>query len=103
MRIIQLSAVTILAFMAASLTIDNAPVQAGRIHQVPDYPNPAGPERRGCYWVRQHEYCGRYCYTEVNGLRYCTERERSAYPQGLFWEAPPGGARYQMKLGAPRR
>ena len=39
------------------------------------------PEGRGCYWYRQREYCGRYCYVEANGRRYCQERERRAYPQ----------------------
>lgn len=38
-------------------------------------------EGRGCYWYRQRQYCGRYCYTEINGQRYCREREREAYPQ----------------------
>ena len=39
------------------------------------------PEGRGCVWYRQREYCGRYCYIEANGQRYCQERERRAYPQ----------------------
>jgi hypothetical protein len=102
MRIIQILAVILLALTAANLTVGVEPAQAGRIHWVPTYPNPAGPEHRGCYWIRQREYCGRYCYTEVNGQRYCTERERSAYPQRLFLDPPPG-AGYPMKLGVPAR
>ena len=58
-----------------------------------------GNERRGCYWIMQHQYCGRYCYTEVDGKRYCRERERLAYPQGLFFTDGPA----PMKLGAERR
>lgn len=41
---------------------------------------PAG-ERIGCYWYRQREYCSRYCYWEINGKRYCRERERDAWSQ----------------------
>lgn len=39
-------------------------------------------DERGCYWVRGRRYCGRYCYWEVNGRRYCHDRERLAEPQG---------------------
>ncbi len=55
----------------------------------------------GCYWYRQRQYCGRYCYVEENGRRYCREREREAVPQSPpreaiidlpMWELP-------MKLG----
>jgi hypothetical protein len=38
----------------------------------------------GCVWYRQRLDCSRYCYVEVNGKRYCREREREAYPQGLI-------------------
>jgi hypothetical protein len=36
---------------------------------------------KGCYWHRQKQYCGRYCYIEGNGIRYCRERAREAFPQ----------------------
>jgi hypothetical protein len=36
---------------------------------------------KGCYWYRQKQYCGRYCYIEANGIRYCREREPEAFPQ----------------------
>ena len=36
---------------------------------------------KGCYWYRQKQYCGRYCYIEGNGIRYCREREPEAFPQ----------------------
>lgn len=41
-----------------------------------------GPEAAGCYFSRGHMYCGRYCYWEINGRRYCQRRARDAYPQG---------------------
>ncbi len=37
----------------------------------------------GCVWYRQRLDCSRYCYVEVNGKRYCREREREAHPQGV--------------------
>jgi hypothetical protein len=36
---------------------------------------------KGCYWYRQKQYCGRYCYIEGNGIRYCRDREQEAFPQ----------------------
>lgn len=39
------------------------------------------PEKRGCYYYRNREYCGSYCYWEVNGKRYCQRRERDAHSQ----------------------
>jgi hypothetical protein len=41
-----------------------------------------GHESGGCYFSRGEMFCGRYCYIEVNGKRYCQPRERDAYPQG---------------------
>ena len=41
-------------------------------------------EAVGCYWERGRQYCGRYCYWEVNGRRYCQRRERLAVPQGVW-------------------
>lgn len=41
-----------------------------------------GPEASGCYFSRGEMFCGRYCYIEINGKRYCQPRERDAYPQG---------------------
>ena len=37
---------------------------------------------RGCYWHRGVRYCSQYCYVEINGKRYCKERESEAVPQG---------------------
>ncbi len=50
-------------------------------YQVPYVTPHAGPEGRGCYWMRQRLYCARYCYIEIDGRRYCQERARWAYPQ----------------------
>ena len=50
---------------------------------------PAG-ERIGCYWYHQREYCSRYCYWEINGKRYCRERERDAWSQAPVVDAYPG-------------
>lgn len=35
----------------------------------------------GCYWYRGRYFCARYCYLEVDGKRYCVERERQAHSQ----------------------
>lgn len=35
----------------------------------------------GCYWNRGRRYCSRYCYIEVNGRRYCNQRQSEAVPQ----------------------
>jgi hypothetical protein len=37
---------------------------------------------KGCYWRAGTRYCSQYCYLEINGKRYCHERERVAVPQG---------------------
>jgi len=49
-------------------------------------------EARGCYYRRGREYCGRYCYVELNGKRYCQERRRDAVPQASYdmWAPEPG-------------
>jgi len=62
------------------------------------------PEGRGCYWVRQRQYCAWYCYTEVDGRRFCTEHARDAYPQAPVADVFVEGDRrasQPMKLGAP--
>lgn len=35
----------------------------------------------GCYWYRGRHLCARYCYLEVDGKRYCVDREREARSQ----------------------
>ncbi len=41
-------------------------------------------EAVGCYWERGRQFCGHYCYWEVNGRRYCQKREEIAVPQGAW-------------------
>lgn len=43
-------------------------------------------EARGCYAYRGKITCGTYCYWEVNGLRYCQQREYEAVPQLGWWD-----------------
>ena len=38
-------------------------------------------EAAGCYFYRGRQFCGRYCYYEINGRRYCQRREREAHTQ----------------------
>lgn len=67
---------------------------------------PAPLEYRGCYYYRGREHCGRYCYLEVNGKRYCQRRYREARPQAgpeHYYAPEPrpyaydGGAWFTMK------
>lgn len=51
-------------------------------------PIPPG-ESVGCYWIRGRQYCGHYCYWEVNGRRYCQKRWERATPQGAYIEEYP--------------
>lgn len=44
-------------------------------------------EGRGCYFYRGREFCGSYCYWEVNGKRYCQRRLRDAHSQAPVLEA----------------
>ncbi len=46
------------------------------------------PEARGCYFDRGHMYCGRYCYWEVNGSRYCHTRAWRAHSQAGAYAEP---------------
>jgi hypothetical protein len=41
-------------------------------------------EAVGCYWDRGRQFCGNYCYWEVNGRRYCNQHEAVAQPQGAL-------------------
>jgi len=57
------------------------PVASAQEHRVAGARVLPAPERRGCYWYRQRLFCSRYCYTEINGHRYCRDHEREAVPQ----------------------
>ena len=68
-----------IALLAAS---DFAATAAGPLRRGPQGFVEMPPlEAIGCYFHRGRRYCGRYCYWEVNGKRYCQERERDAFPQ----------------------
>ncbi|HEX2840996.1 hypothetical protein [Hyphomicrobium sp.] len=83
--------------MFALSVLQAQPATAGpRMDRFSEQRYMAGPvaplEARGCYYRRGREYCGRYCYIEINGRRYCQERARDAVPQagiGFFGEPPP--------------
>jgi hypothetical protein len=49
---------------------------------------PLGTEGVGCYWERGRQFCARYCYVEVDGHRFCREREREAFSQAPLIELP---------------
>ena len=58
-------------------------------------------EARGCYYYRGYRYCGRYCYYEANGMRYCQQRAREAFPQAPVEpepDEPPHGRRHHRTL-----
>ncbi len=42
-------------------------------------------EAKGCYFYRGRRHCGSFCYWEINGKRYCQQREREAFPQADIW------------------
>jgi hypothetical protein len=86
----MLRAKSVLA-VAAAATALLIPATTSQAHaqQVPGWGYQA-PEGRGCYWHRQQYFCARYCYFEVDGRRYCVERERDAYPQGVWFDNSQG-------------
>lgn len=90
------------AAMAAMLApIANAEAQARRPRpQV--YAELPPVEGRGCYYDRGEEFCGSYCYWEINGKRYCQRRLRDAHsqagPEHFFYAEPrPGAYEYRFK------
>jgi len=42
--------------------------------------NPQWHDSKGCYAFRGRITCSRYCWRDLNGHRYCHERESLAYP-----------------------
>jgi hypothetical protein len=59
-------------------------------HAAPEFDAPVGV---GCYFHRQRLYCARWCYLEIDGHRYCTERQRDAYSQA---PGSPDSYRYAL-------
>jgi hypothetical protein len=105
-RLARLSLRTAIAGSALALfcapAMAEGPYRSYRAHAAPE--PLVTTEGRGCYWYRQRQYCGRYCYTEINGQRYCREREREAFPQAAIdaveYAAPlPPQYGSRMKLG----
>jgi len=89
-----------------ALILATGPAVAGDGYSPPIYrawvPEPEG---RGCYWVRQRQFCALYCYTEIDGRRFCQEHARDAYPQAPVDEVVEWDPRASrpMKLGGPSR
>ena len=87
-------AVSALLVLTADVFAGSAPADArartGREGPVLISPMPLQAD--GCYYYRGRRHCGRYCYYEINGLRYCQPREREAYPQAGYEidDAAPG-------------
>ena len=81
--------ILITAVFAGSAPAD-ARTRTGRDGPVLISPMPLQAD--GCYYYRGRRHCGRYCYYEINGLRYCQQREREAYPQAGYEvdDAAPG-------------
>ena len=60
---------------------------------------PISSNGRGCYWFRAHHFCTRYCYYEVDGRRFCVERERDAHSQAPLDIFGPFG----LSMGASKK
>lgn len=77
------------ALLAALTAMPGVPLSPASAHdqeprplrRAPLYPIAPG-ESVGCYWERGRQYCGSFCYWEVNGRRYCQKRDHRAVPQG---------------------
>ncbi len=84
------SALLMMAAMFAGSEPADARTRTGREGPVLISPMPLQAD--GCYYYRGRRHCGRYCYYEINGLRYCQQREREAYPQAGYEidDAAPG-------------
>ena len=83
---------TFLRIGAAVLAVSIQGAAAGPRRGPPALIGQAPPplEAAGCYYYRERQYCGRYCYMEVNGRRYCQRFERDAHPQAGFEVPEPG-------------
>ena len=66
--------------MLPLLAISSGAAEARRVRAYPMAVLPP-TEGRGCYYDRGEEYCGSYCYWEINGKRYCQRRLRDAHSQ----------------------
>lgn len=82
--------------VAVALATIASPTCAGSRLEPPVLIAPMPPQADGCYYYRERRYCGRYCYYEINGRRYCQPRQREAYPQAGY-EFDFGGQDYGLK------
>lgn len=67
--------------LAASVVATAMPADAQYRRVLPRFSELPPTEARGCYFERGREFCGSYCYWEVNGKRYCQRRLRDAHSQ----------------------
>ena len=80
-----------LCILACGLAAITAGTAAAQRRGPPGFIGPVPPlEAAGCYFYRGRQYCGRYCYIEVNGRRYCQRFERDAHPQADVPIPEPG-------------
>ena len=85
--------------MQAGITGAQAEGRRPRPYAIVELPPTEG---RGCYYDRGEEYCGSYCYWEINGKRYCQRRLRDAHSQAgpehfYIAEPRPYAHEYGMK------
>lgn len=81
-RLTLLTRGRVAATAAGMLLIFSAPSTEAQYRRVaPRIVELPPTEGRGCYFYRGREYCGSYCYWEVNGKRYCQQRLRHAHSQ----------------------
>lgn len=98
LQFIRVGSLTAAVFTTVAMIFVSGSAQASdmTIDRRGDRERAAGPahgpsfwgDQRGCYWRRGTRFCSRYCYWEVDGRRYCHEKERVAHPQGDPWFLP---------------
>ncbi len=98
MRTYHVTASVIPLLAALSAFAVDASAQSRRPYAIVELP-PA--EARGCYYDRGEEFCGSYCYWEINGKRYCQRRLRDAHSQAgpqHYYYAEPRPGRYETHM-----
>ena len=89
---VTLKALRILILLAICLTISPAKSDQYRVQANQHAPGVDDPI--GCYWMSGQRFCTRYCYWEVDGVRYCREGEFLAVPQGPIQALPRQSSSY---------
>ena len=100
MRTLTITAVFIAILLPALASVTNAQAHGRRLrpYAIVELPPTEG---RGCYYDRGEEFCGSYCYWEINGKRYCQRRLRDAHSQAgpqHFYAAEPRGGVYEYGM-----